>query len=76
MCKHAAIGRLMVLYKIPQFIQYALYCGTPLPTGLSNPFVELTLMPPWQFGHTQSKKQKTPVKKKTVNPVFNEDFIM
>ncbi len=47
-----------------------------LPTGLSDPFVELTLMPPWNFGHTQSKKQKTSVKKETVNPVFNEDILM
>ncbi|XP_064406965.1 protein unc-13 homolog D-like isoform X2 [Halichondria panicea] len=63
-----------------EVIEVNLFQANKLPsldsTGLSDPFVELTLMPPWHFGHTQSKKLKTSVKKKTLNPVFNEDFIM
>ena len=41
-----------------------------------NPFIELSLMPPWVFGPSKSQRLQTSKKKKTVNPVFNEDHIM
>ncbi|XP_064406610.1 protein unc-13 homolog D-like isoform X2 [Halichondria panicea] len=63
-----------------EVIEVNLFQANKLPgldtSGLSDPFVELTLTPPWHFGHTHSKKHKTPVKKKTLNPIFNEDIIM
>ena len=44
--------------------------------GLSDPFIEFSLMPPWAFGLSKPHKIQTSKKKKTVNPVFNEEFMM
>ena len=41
--------------------------------GLSNPFVQLTLMPTEAFPH-ETKVMKTGVKNKNANPFYNETF--
>lgn len=44
-------------------------------SGLSDPFVQLTLMPTWAFAKTSNNKHfKTTVRKQTLDPFFNESF--
>lgn len=42
--------------------------------GLSDPFVELSLLPEWQFTASAREFYKTAVHKQTLDPVFNEEF--
>ena len=42
--------------------------------GLSDPFVQLTLMPSWIFSESSGKCFKTTVQRRTLNPFFNETF--
>ena len=42
-------------------------------SGLSDPFVELSLLPNWLF---PDKQAKTSTKKQTVDPLFNEEFLL
>ena len=44
--------------------------------GLSDPFVELSLLPEWLFPESAREFFKTTVHKQTVDPVFNEEFRM
>ena len=44
------------------------------PAGLSDPFVELSLLPEWQFTACAREFYKTAVHKQTLDPVFNEEF--
>ena len=46
------------------------------PTGLSDPFVELSLLPEWLFPESAKELFKTTVQKQTVDPVFNQEFKM
>ena len=48
----------------------------PPPTGLSDPFVELSLLPEWLFPESAKELFKTTVQKQTVDPVFNQEFKM
>ena len=48
-------------------------CGSP--SGLSDPYVELALLPGFCF-QTSSKKAKTPVQHKTLNPTFNYESVL
>ena len=45
-----------------------------LRVGLSDPFVQLTLVPPWIFTESSRKNFKTSVQKQTLDPFFNETF--
>ena len=45
----------------------------PLLPGLSDPFVELSLLPNWLF---PDKQAKTATKKQTVDPHFNEELYL
>ena len=45
-----------------------------LVLGLSDPFVQLTLVPPWVFTESSGKHFKTDVQKQTLDPFFNETF--
>ena len=42
--------------------------------GLSDPFVELFLLPEWLFPASAREQYKTAVHKQTLDPVFNEEF--
>ena len=42
--------------------------------GLSDPFVELSLLPEWLFTASAREHHKTAVHKQTLDPVFNEEF--
>lgn len=58
------------------FIYFTVIRGCDLPgldvTGLSDPYVILSLHPSTMFGHVKS--QRTRIVEQTLNPVFNTSF--
>ena len=51
-------------------------CLWHFPPGLSDPFVELHLMPKSSFKDSSEKTFKTQVLKQTLDPVFNDEFLL
>ena len=58
-------------------VHISVFKGTDLPgldaSGLSDPYVEVSLQPHNWFG-AASKIQKTAILKNTLNPTFNTEF--
>ena len=65
---------LTVLVKLHVDMQSQCTCIFGVAPGLSDPFVQLTLMPPWVFSESSSEHFKTSVLKQTLDPFFNESF--
>ena len=45
-------------------------------TGLSDPFVELSLQPEETFPESSEKQFRTTVQKQTLDPFYNEEFVL
>ena len=45
-------------------------------TGLSDPFVELSLLPEEMFSDSSEKQFKTTVQKQTLDPFYHEEFML
>ena len=62
---------------LTQNVHISVFKGTDLPgldaSGLSDPYVEVSLQPHNWFG-AASKIQKTAILKNTLNPTFNTEF--
>ena len=57
---------------------WAKYCGNlyVLTAGLSDPFVELVMQPEARFEACSDQVFKTHVMKATLDPVFDQEFLL